>query len=479
MAEQQLENLRILAIDDDSNILDFYRSVLADVGGIDNKFEELLLEAAALSKEEIGTPVAKQHFELVEANQGELGVQLASEALERGEPFACAFVDMRMPPGIDGHETARRLRELDEHIFIIIITAYSDTEIEKLQEVVRHDLLYASKPVSPDQLHQLAFNACVSWERTHALRQLQEALEEKVRARTAEIERLSEQAQYSAFQAGLVEMSSSVIHNIGNAVGGMGGLSWKLENELKSVHTISKGLSQLRQECLGLEEVEALSPAVKAQMERHAKVIGMACDALQVIADERLQGIVQTLSESVEYIKEIITLQQSAAKQDNHAISFSMKRLVGDALIILKDRYEQHKVTVEQNIESGRDEIQLPRNQLLQLLINFLKNSLEAVVLHKEKISSEGYQGRVRITIRSGEQRGKPAIKLMVEDNGIGCRLSEQEKLFASGYTTKKQGSGLGLHSAANFVQSIDGAIRFTSPGEGKGAKVEVILPVS
>lgn len=222
MDEQPLENLRILAIDDDENILDFYRTSLTDASGIGDKFEQLLMKTAALTDSELSTR-KRQLFELTEASQGEEGIALAAEALDAGQPFACALVDMRMPPGIDGHETARRLRALDEHIFIIIVSAYSDAEIDSLQQEVRHDLLYTSKPLPPDQLHQLAYNACISWDRTHRLHQLQEELEQKVKVRTEEIERLSEQAQFTAFQAGLVEMNSSVIHNIGNAVGGMGG----------------------------------------------------------------------------------------------------------------------------------------------------------------------------------------------------------------------------------------------------------------
>ena len=475
MNNQQLDNVRVLAIDDDVNILEYYRTSLTQTSSVGDSFERLLFETVASDDD---SRESKQFFDLTETSQGEDGVALAAKAKEEGRPFACALVDMRMPPGIDGHETARRLRALDEQIFIIIVTAYSDTEIGSLQQAVRHDLLYSSKPIPPDQLHQLVYNACISWDRTNTLHQLQEELENKVRARTEEIERLSEQAQFSAFQAGLVEMNSSVIHNIGNAVGGMGGLSWKLESELKGIQTISKGLEQLQQECHQLEQGGDLPENMAEQIKRRSNIMKVACDSLNVIAEKRLKGIVDTLSESVDYIKGIVTLQQAAAKSDSHATAFRLDQLVDDALIILQDRFDQYAIEVHKSFELEPEELHLPRNQLLQLLINIMKNSLEAVMLQQEQAASPDYCGEVNIELRQHHTADRGYVQLRVIDSGVGSSLPQQEKLFASGFSTKKRSSGLGLHSAANFIQSIGGEIHFYSAGDGEGATVDVQIPL-
>ncbi len=353
------------------------------------------------------------------------------------------------------------------------MTAYSDTSIEQLQQDVRHDLLYTSKPISPDQLYQFAYNACVSWQRTDALQQLQNELEEKVRMRTEEIERLSEQAQFAAFQAGLVEMNSSVIHNIGNAVGGMGGLSWKLERELKAVQTISKGLNGLELQCEETAADSEMPENLRKAVMRHTEVVQSASDALQMIAEVRLQKIAETIAESVEYIKEVVTLQQAAAKPDSHGTFFRLNSLVEDAETILKDRFEQQGIKLEKQFDTELGEVQLPRNQLLQLLINLLKNSLEAIVQRKEQETTVPYTGEIEVSI---ERLGSDVL-LLVSDNGIGCAMEHQEQLFTAGYTDKKQGSGLGLHSAANFVQSTGGTIDFQSAGREQGATVKVRLP--
>ncbi|MDE0214359.1 MAG: ATP-binding protein, partial [Deltaproteobacteria bacterium] len=70
-------------------------------------------------------------------------------------------------------------------------------------------------------------------------------------------------------------------------------------------------------------------------------------------------------------------------------------------------------------------------------------------------------------------------LKLEVSDNGIGIAGINPRMLFAAGYTTKKSGTGLGLHSAANFISGMGGQIRPLSEGTGKGATMLVTLPLS
>lgn len=149
-------------------------------------------------------------------------------------------------------------------------------------------------------------------------------------------------------------------------------------------------------------------------------------------------------------------------------------------MTILQDRFTLHSIEIKRYFELESTEVQLPRNQLLQLLINLLKNSLEAVILQQERSRGEEYCGEVSIRLQKSMVAGEQgAIDLQVSDNGVGSELGQQEKLFTSGFTTKRQGSGLGLHSAANFIQSIGGEMQFISPGAGQGDTVKVLLPLT
>ena len=480
--EPQIDNNRILTIDDDESILALYRSSLADSSEQEMRYdasfaeiERLLSDEQQEQQEQGKKEGGRQTFRLVQATQGEQGVKLAAEALQNEKPFACALIDMRMPPGIDGLQTAKELRALDGRIFIVIITAYSDERIEKMQRELSHDMLFARKPIYPEELYQFALNASLGWDRHEALRLLQQEMEEKVRSRTEEIERLSEQAQFSAFQAGLVEMSSSVIHNIGNAVGGMGGLSWKIGDELKSINTVSAGLAKLQQECSSISEEKDLPESLRQKISKQAAILQAAINALHGITDDRLKRVMDTLSESIEYVKEVISLQQASARPDSNAVRFDFEKVVDDAITILQDRLQQERIEVVKSIEKGVGQILLPRNQLMQLLINLLKNSIEAIQAQREH---GDVMGRIEISLSTLlSDANKQGVELRVTDNGIGCSREQQSRLFTSGFSTEKKGSGLGLHSVANFVLSLDGEIHFESKGEGRGATVRVWLP--
>jgi two-component system sensor histidine kinase ChiS len=93
------------------------------------------------------------------------GVEEVSSALRQSDPFAIAFIDMRMPPGIDGLETAQRILNVDPHIEIVILTAYSDTSLQSLaQHLGDSRFLLLKKPFDPDELTQMAQFLTFRWE---------------------------------------------------------------------------------------------------------------------------------------------------------------------------------------------------------------------------------------------------------------------------------------------------------------------------
>jgi len=102
-------------------------------------------------------------FELMSATQGEEGVEFARMAVEMKRPFAVAMIDMRMPPGMDGLQTATELRKLDDRILIVIVTAYTDRSIEEIQKVLNHDAILVYKPFTGEEIFQMARTLCISW----------------------------------------------------------------------------------------------------------------------------------------------------------------------------------------------------------------------------------------------------------------------------------------------------------------------------
>lgn len=154
---------KILFIDDEEDILNSYgiifeRSSKAnDLKGLANSF---LGESFDDDTNSDGL-----EFSVLTASQGLEGVSIIEEHLKTDNHVKIAFIDMRMPPGIDGLETAKRIRKLDEKIEIVIVTAYSDVDFkEVVKEVGSPDkLLYLKKPFDSQEIKQFALNLAVKY----------------------------------------------------------------------------------------------------------------------------------------------------------------------------------------------------------------------------------------------------------------------------------------------------------------------------
>jgi adenylate cyclase len=166
-------NNNILVLDDDLELLAAYRNILQP------KKRERSRKLAAFAEldEDDQDNKEKLVFNVTAASQGEQGVELVRDSIEKNRHFAVAIIDIRMPPGIDGLETARKIRDLDSSVYIIIITAYSDRSIEEIQRNVRHDVVLARKPISNDELIQQVRNACNNWDRDRELKSKSNELE--------------------------------------------------------------------------------------------------------------------------------------------------------------------------------------------------------------------------------------------------------------------------------------------------------------
>lgn len=160
------ENKRILAVDDDPGILDTYIDLLQPRA---QRFSRLKTMMGVVSPPAAG-------FELSTAHQGDVAVKLVGETARKSLPYAAAFLDMRMPPGMNGLATAKAIRAIDARIFIVIVTAYSDHSIEEIYRELGHDVLLLRKPFAEDELLQLARTLSDIWNRDgHRLQQLDAA----------------------------------------------------------------------------------------------------------------------------------------------------------------------------------------------------------------------------------------------------------------------------------------------------------------
>ena len=177
-----MKSSRILVVDDEEEIRQSYRSILEQKNGL-SEIDELGAsvfkdsEEISLTEEEqvffadntteleVEDGLQIDSYKVVEASQGMDAVEIVKKSLAEEQPFSLMFLDIRMPPGIDGVKTAKLIRKLDPYIEIVIMTAYSDYNFEDIVKTVGNPdkLLYFHKPFKSEQIRQLASSLTQQW----------------------------------------------------------------------------------------------------------------------------------------------------------------------------------------------------------------------------------------------------------------------------------------------------------------------------
>lgn len=171
---------RVLVVDDNEGIHADFRSLLEPKSS-HSELDEL---ASELFGEALEAPSSTlPHYQLDSAFQGKSAVQSVKEAIDRGEGYALAFVDIRMPPGLDGVETIEHIWALDPDIHMIICSAYSDYTWEQIVERlgVTDKLLFLRKPFDPGMVKQMTLATVVRWSQARAHAERISALERRRR----------------------------------------------------------------------------------------------------------------------------------------------------------------------------------------------------------------------------------------------------------------------------------------------------------
>jgi len=192
----QNDNARILIVDDEQYILDLFDEIISP-----NTFKNA--EKLGLSDLEFklfGNKKADKtlgNYELVKCQQGEDAIQEIERSLDEDNPFAIIFLDVRMPPGMNGISTAEKIRELDQDVEIVLITGYSDLEPRDFTSRIApaHKLLYIQKPFHPQEIQQFIFALSAKWHLEKQLWELQSELQEQVHERTMEYINMNEKLQ--------------------------------------------------------------------------------------------------------------------------------------------------------------------------------------------------------------------------------------------------------------------------------------------
>lgn len=181
---KQEEPIRILVADDESLILKVYDKCFRYLDGANKRREKIASLENELFEEEVSQKPPK--YDVVLCKQGLDAVEEVKKSIEEKNPFAIAFLDIRMPPGIDGVETGERIRALDPYVNIVFVTAYSDISPEEINRRILpvENLLYLQKPMHIHEIRQFAASLSAKWIFERAFRSMNRQLAGKLNEKT-------------------------------------------------------------------------------------------------------------------------------------------------------------------------------------------------------------------------------------------------------------------------------------------------------
>jgi signal transduction histidine kinase len=197
------------------------------------------------------------------------------------------------------------------------------------------------------------------------------------------------------------------------------------------------------------------------------KLVAAQAQEKQAIADE-----LDSLTKSVDHIKEIVATQQSYSGATSVAEPVQVKDLLEDALRMNIGSFAHHQISIIKEFAEV-PLVLLDKHLMLQILINLIGNAKHAT----SGSSRQPHQIKLKMDI--AQSADTPRLRIRIEDNGEGIAPENLTRLFAHGFTTRKNGHGFGLHSCALAMKEMKGSITAFSDGLGRGAAFVLELPMN
>lgn len=289
-------------------------------------------------------------------------------------------------------------------------------------------------------------------------------LTEITRQRVAEqrVETMRKELVEASHRAGMAEIATGVLHNVGNVLNSVNVSSEALEHELESsrLHLLERTVAMLD------EHVDEL-PQFLAHDPRGSKLPTLLRKVSEELGAERqrLQRELTRLRENLAIMRSIVEAQQSIAKLGVMVEPILPVELVEQTLSMFQLDLENRVIDLHTELaELGP--VVLDKQSVLQVLANLVRNAIEAV---------EEIEGHRTLTLRLIADDEK--IHFEVEDNGCGIEPDHIGKLFEHGFSTKANGHGFGLHASSIAARTMNGSLEAMSDGPGKGARMRLTLP--
>jgi signal transduction histidine kinase len=291
------------------------------------------------------------------------------------------------------------------------------------------------------------------------------SLRRRVKAQTEVIRRNEQELIAVSRQAGMAEVATAVLHNVGNVLNSVNVSATLVADGLRNskVADVSLVADLMKQHAADLGNFVTQDSRGRHLPDYLARLGDHLIEKKRSILDE-----LESLTTNIEHIKDIVAMQQSHATIGGVSEIVKIADLIEESLQMNADALERHQIQIVREFAAADPiEILIERHKVLQILVNIITNAKHACV------ESGRPDKRLTIRVANGDDR----VKIAIADNGVGIPRENLTRIFTHGFTTRKTGHGFGLHSAALAAQELQGALLVQSEGAGKGATFILELP--
>ena len=280
-----------------------------------------------------------------------------------------------------------------------------------------------------------------------------------------ELELLNKRLLESSRFAGMAEVATGVLHNVGNVLNSVNVSSTLICNQVRNSRA-----SRLRDVILLLNK-NSTDLAGFLTNDPKGKIIPSYLNNLSERLSEEQQDLLRELEllvKNIEHIKEIVAMQQNYARVSGIIETLSIRSLVEDALQMHTAALTRHGVMVVREYQDV-PVMSMDKHKVLQILVNLIRNAKYAMD------SANRRDKRLTVSIALTPEN---TAQITVTDNGIGIPPENLTRIFSHGFTTKRDGHGFGLHSGAIAAREMGGSLVARSDGAGQGATFVLSLPL-